>query len=122
MRIDPTSFQAALALERGRVVLASGDFAIPLTAKRPGGRHGGWDGTCAVVSPEDKDLSRFSWSVDRNGYARRRMPPNSSARMHRETKGQRKFNLGNFATEQEAADAAKAWRREHLPFSHEEGD
>jgi hypothetical protein len=33
--------------------------------------------------------------------------------------GKRQY-LGTFATEQEAADAAAAWRREHLPFTTEQ--
>lgn len=204
MRIDPSSFQAALALERGRVILIpSGDFAIPLTVKRPGGRHGRWDGTCTVVSPRDSEgLAKWSWCMDNHGYVRRRGKNGSSVRMHRQIMGigpgvrrdsaatpvvdhmnhdpldnrrenlrvctqsenaqnkrsqpgssstyrgvslkkgrggykgkpweaygmtsraggatRKKIHLGQFATEQEAADAAAAWRRENLPFSIEQ--
>lgn len=87
MKIDPASFQAALALERGRVVTHSGDFAIPLTVKRPGGRHGGWDGTCTLVSPQDKELSKWSWCMDNHGYVRRRAKDGTTVRMHRQIMG-----------------------------------
>ena len=88
MQIDPSSFQAALALERGRVVSHDGTcFLIPLTAKRPGGRPGGWDGTCTLVSPEDKELAQYAWSADAYGYARRRCPETGNLRMHREVLG-----------------------------------
>jgi hypothetical protein len=170
-------------------------FAVPLKV----GQHGGvgFAGECAVVSAEDRELSRYRWSKDSHGYARRRTKGGGTIRLHRDLLGLphgapdglvvdhingdrldnrrenlrvceqhensqnrrsmpgtssqyrgvslrkgrggykgkpwtayanrsrrdigagegRLVHLGDYATEEEAAEVAAAWRREHMPFT-----
>lgn len=176
MDLDRNSFAAALAHERGFVVVSPTEALIPLQHRKgPVVDH-------ARVSREDRYLGRHSWSRNLHGYPRRRSKDGTATFLHREIMGctvgdetivdhinrdradarrenlrfttqaensqnqgarphltsrhrgvslrkrtgkwtaNHKLNgvyhhLGEFATEDEANEAAVAWRAEHMPYA-----
>lgn len=85
MEIDPRSFAAALAKERGCICVDDGVLAVPLFRGR------GRNTLCSqfvLISKEDAHLTRYHWSLTPHGYVRRREAGTGKGiTLHREVAG-----------------------------------